>query len=135
MKMRVARFEELEVRRTAFALQERLFELSKQWPREEQYALTDQIRRASRSIGANIAEAWAKRRYEAHFVSKLTDADGELDETRHWLLTARACSYLGEDVFEELKIACDEIERKLGRMIVDAHLWVQSVRPSYRPPV
>jgi four helix bundle protein len=101
MKMRVARFEELEVHQVAFALQQLLFELSKRWPREEQYVLTGQIQRASRSIGANIAEAWAKRRYEAHFVSKLTDADGELDETRHWLFTARACSYVDEDFFEE----------------------------------
>jgi four helix bundle protein len=71
------------------------------------YSLTDQIRRSSGSIGANIAEAWAKRRYERHFVSKLTDADGEQMETQHWVLVAFRCGYLsveqGKSVTEELK--------------------------------
>lgn len=71
-----------------------VFERTKQFPKEEAYALTDQIRRSSRSIGANIAEAWAKRRYEKHFISKLTDADGEQQETQHWLETAVNCHYL-----------------------------------------
>lgn len=131
-RLRVERFEDLDVYRAALALQQKVFEMSKRWPREEQYALTDQIRRASRSIGANVAEAWAKRRYLAHFVSKLTDADGELNETRHWLVTAKACAYLREDAVEELQRGCNEVGGKLGRMIADAHVWVQPPRNSSR---
>lgn len=82
---------ELEVYQAAFGLQQAIFAISKKFPREETYSLTDQIRRASRSIGANMSKAWAKRRYPAHFLSKLTDSDGELQETHHWLETAEAC--------------------------------------------
>ncbi|MEY4569564.1 MAG: hypothetical protein RLZZ398_1003 [Verrucomicrobiota bacterium] len=74
---------ELDVYQSAFSLQQEIFAISKSFPREEIYSLTDQIRRSSRSIGANLSEAWAKRRYPAHFLSKLTDADGELQETLH----------------------------------------------------
>lgn len=80
----------------------RIFELSKTWPKEEQYALTDQIRRSSRSVCQNIAEAWSKRRYEAHFVSKLTDAEGESAETRVWLDFALQCGYLSKEEHTEL---------------------------------
>jgi four helix bundle protein len=86
--------QDLEVYREAFRLQQQIFMHSKVWPKGETYALIDQIRRASRSIGANLAEAWAKRRYPAHLLSKLTDADGELAETHHWIATAEACGYL-----------------------------------------
>ncbi len=86
---------ELDVYQSAFSLQQEIFAVSKAFPREETYSLTDQIRRSSRSIGANLSEAWAKRRYPAHFLSKLTDADGELQETLHWLSSAEACEYLG----------------------------------------
>ena len=75
MTERISSFRDLRVYQLAFELQQELFEVSKAFPPEERYALTDQIRRASRSIGANLAEAWQKRRYVAHFVSKLTDAD------------------------------------------------------------
>ena len=74
---------ELEAYREAFALQQAIFVVSKRFPREERYSLTDQIRRSSRLVGANLSEGWRKRRYVAHFVSKLSDADGELEETRH----------------------------------------------------
>ena len=83
---------ELEVYQAAFGLQQALFEASKMFPKEEMYSLTDQIRRSSRSVGSNLAEGWAKRRYPAHFLAKLTDADGELQETLHWLATAEACA-------------------------------------------
>lgn len=85
----IRHFTDLIVYRRAFALAIRVFDLSRTWPAEERYALTDQIRRSSRSIGANIAEAWAKRRYAAHWISKLSDADGEAHETEHWL----GCAY------------------------------------------
>src|SRR2546422_10406119 len=77
-------FRDLEVYQEAFRLQQEIFTMSKRLPFEERFSLTDQIRRSSRAIGANIAEAWAKRRYPAHFLSRLTDADGELQETTHW---------------------------------------------------
>ena len=85
MKIRAESYRDLKVYQTAFELQQLIFVLTKKFPREELYSLTDQIRRSSRSIGANIAESWQKRRYPAHFVSKLSDADGEHAETRHWL--------------------------------------------------
>jgi four helix bundle protein len=115
--MKIDSWRDLEVYQAAFALQQTIFELSKAWPRDERYSLTDQIRRASRSIGANIAEAWAKRRYPAHFLSKLTDSDGELQETLHWLTTAQACDYIGEDQAVELLELTARIGRQLGSMI------------------
>ena len=87
----VKSYHELAVYKAAFKFQQGLFRLSKSFPKEETYSLTDQLLRSSRSIGANVPEAWAKRRYSAHFLSKLTDADGELREVLHGLRTARSC--------------------------------------------
>ena len=83
MSERIESFRDLKVYKLAFELQQEIFELTKNFPKEETYSLTDQIRRVSRSVGANISEAWMKRRYAAHFVSKLSDADGEQAETLH----------------------------------------------------
>ena len=99
---KVSYFWELEVYKLCSQLAREIFELSKAFPKQEMYSLTDQIRRASRSVGGQIAEAWGKRKYEKHFVSKLTDADGEQLETQHWLRTARDCSYLSADVADNL---------------------------------
>jgi four helix bundle protein len=87
---------ELDVYLLAFELQQEIYGLSKHFPKEEVYSLTDQVRRSSRSMGANICEAWAKRRHEAHFISKLTDSDGEREETIHWVLSAHACQYISD---------------------------------------
>lgn len=114
---KVNSFDELEVYQAMFALQQDLFTLSQHWPKVEDYSLTDQIRRSSRSIGANIAESWAKRRYPAHFLSKLTDADGELQETLHWLKTAKACEYVSAADRERLLLQLPQIGRLLGSMI------------------
>lgn len=108
---------ELEVYQGAFSLQQEIFVISKRFPKEETYSLTDQIRRASRSIGANLSEAWAKRRYPAHFLSKLTDSDGELQETLHWLDTAEACDYLIIDELTSLREKAESVGRQLGTMI------------------
>jgi four helix bundle protein len=116
--MKVQRVDELEVYREAFGLQQEIFTVSKSWPKEEAYSLTDQVRRSSRSIGGNLSEAWAKRRYPAHFLSKLTDADGELSETRHWITTAEACSYLTRENITSLRERADTVGRKLGAMIL-----------------
>ena len=84
------------------------------------YSLTDQIRRSSRSVGAQIAEAWGKRQYEKHFVSKLTDADGEQQETQHWIEIAFDCGYLSQDQKMRLLKGYEEIGRLLGGMIAKA---------------
>src|SRR5882762_3890952 len=110
-------FRDLRVYQEMFALQQDIFVLTKKWPREEQYSLIDQIRRSSRSMGGNVAESWAKRRYPAHFVSKLTDADGELQETSHWLATAAACAYLVGEQQAMFQTRLDGIGSKLGRMM------------------
>ena len=110
-------FTELVVYQKARAFSRLVFEVSKDFPKEEDYSLTSQIRRSARSIGAQIAESWAKRRYEKHFVSKLTDADGEQMETLHWIITAEDCGYLDENLACELRERCEEIGRIIGKMI------------------
>jgi four helix bundle protein len=110
-------FRDLRVYQEMFALQQEVFVLSKRWPSEEKYSLTDQVRRSARAMGANVSESWAKRRYPAHFVSKLTDADGEVQETSHWLATALACDYLSTAEQLALQQRLDSIGAKLGKMI------------------
>ncbi len=110
-------FRELEVYKRSREISRRIFQLTKSFPREELYSLTDQIRRSSRSIGAQISEAWAKRRYEKHFVSKLTDADGEQNETQHWIDTAFDCGYLSQAEVSRLNGKLDEIGRMLNGMM------------------
>ena len=120
---RVEDYRDLKVYRAAFGLQQRVFEVSRAFPTEERYSLTDQVRRSSRSVGANVAEAWKKRRYRAHFVSKLTDADAEVAETRHWIVTANACGYLANEARADLEERTREVGRMLGAMIRDADRW------------
>jgi four helix bundle protein len=119
----VKSFRDLIVYQKARQLSREIFEISQSFPKEETFALTDQIRRSSRSIGAQIAEAWAKRRYEKHFVSKLTDADGEQQETQHWLETAVDCNYLTDTQSRELLRKCAEIGRLIGGMIAKSDLF------------
>jgi four helix bundle protein len=114
-------FRDLLVYRKAKSVSSAIFELSKTFPKEETYSLTDQIRRASRSIGAQIAEAWAKRRYERHFVSKLTDADAEQMETQHWLGEASDCHYVDPKEAEKLTEELLQIGRMLNSMMDKAH--------------
>jgi four helix bundle protein len=114
---KIRSFRDLKVYKMAFELQQEIFEITKSFPKEELYSLTDQIRRSSRSIGSNIAEAWQKRRYEAHFVSKLSDSDGEQAETQHWLDTSYDCTYISADDHKYLLEKCKEIGRMLGGMM------------------
>jgi four helix bundle protein len=116
--------EELEVYKMAFEAAMRIFELTKRFPKEETYSLTDQIRRSSRSVCSNIAEAWRKRRYEAAFVSKLNDSEAEAAETQTWLQFAVECGYLSAKVGEELRQTYDHIIGKLVNMIVNPHPWL-----------
>lgn len=116
----VKRFQDLEVYQMQRLLSRRVFQVSGRFPAEEKYSLTDQIRRSARSVGAQIAEAWAKRRYPKHFVTKLTDADGEQLETQHWLAEALDCSYLGEDEHQLLMELCERTGKMLGSMMQKA---------------
>jgi four helix bundle protein len=110
-------FKDLRVYQKAREVSGKAFQLSKTFPKEEMYSLTDQIRRASRSVGAQIAEAWGKRRYEKHFVSKLTDADAEQLETQHWVGEALDCSYLSPADAAQLNSGLEEIGRMLHSMM------------------
>lgn len=110
-------FKELEVYKLSRELSKEIFEVSKKFPIEERYSLTDQVRRSSRSIGAQIAESWGKRRYEKHFVSKITDADSEQFETQHWIEIALECKYIESKTKDLLAIKCESIGKMLQSMI------------------
>ena len=124
-------FKELVVYQKARTLAQSIFEITKSFPKEEMYSLTDQIRRSSRSIGAQIAEAWGKRRYEKHFISKLTDADAEQLETQHWIIIAQDCEYLTREQFETLNQNLSEIGRMIYSMINKANQFC-SDKSNYR---
>ena len=115
--MKIASAKDLTVYKKSYALGMRIFEVTKRFPPEERYALTGQLRRSSRSPCRSLREAWAKRRYEAHFVSKLTDADGENGETDTSLDVARDCGYITDAEHAEMTAECEEIGRMLGAMI------------------
>jgi four helix bundle protein len=122
--MQIRSAKELVVYQKGYELAMRVFRLSKDFPAEERYALTSQIRRASRSICLNLREAWAKRRYEAHFVAKLTDCDGENAETDSCLDFARDCGYLTATEHSELTSLSAEIGKLLGSMLVHPEKWL-----------
>lgn len=109
---------ELVVYQKAYDLAMRVIRISKRFPPEERFALTSQIRRSSRSVCNNLREAWAKRRYEAHFINKLTDCDGENGETDTSLDFARDCEYITVEEHGELTSICAEVGRMLGAMVL-----------------
>jgi four helix bundle protein len=115
---------DLAVYRVAYGLAMEIFELSKHFPPEERYALTTQIRSSSRSVCLNMREAWAKRRYEAHFINKPTDADGENSETGSSLDFARDCKYISTDQHRLLTSKCAEIGRMLNGMMKKSSSFV-----------
>ncbi|MBI3878526.1 MAG: four helix bundle protein [Verrucomicrobia bacterium] len=110
-------FKELAVYQKARVLTREVFKITKRFPREEAYSLTDQWRRAARSIGAQISEAWAKRRYPKSFVSKLADADGEQMETQHWTIVAYDDGYISREEAQRIGSLALEVGRMLGDMI------------------
>ena len=110
-------FKDLVVYKKAFLLSMKIFELSKTFPKEERYSLTDQIRRSSRSVCANISESYRKRKYPAHFISKLSDSDSENAETQVWLDFALSCNYISNDTFDELLSESKEIGKLLNHMM------------------
>jgi four helix bundle protein len=115
--LRIKSAKDLRVYKVAYELAMKIFEISKSFPPEERFALTGQIRRSSRSVCLNLREAWAKRRYEAHFVSKLTDCDGENSETDSSLGFARDCKYISGEQHANLVALCEEVGKMLGSMI------------------
>ena len=115
---------DLDVYQVSFDIAMQIFQKSKSFPLEERYSLTDQVRRSSRSICANLAEAWRKRRYEASFVSKLSDAEAEAAETQVWIEFAVRCGYMETKTGEELLISYENIIGKIISMINNFHPWL-----------
>ena len=123
-----ASFRDLIVYQKARQASREIFQLTSRFPKEEAFSLTDQIRRSSRSVGAQIAEAWSKRKYEKHFASKLTDADGEQQETQHRIETALDCCYLTPQETDSLLKQYAEIGRLLGGMLAKADQFCNPAR-------
>jgi four helix bundle protein len=126
--MRIDSAKDLEVYKKAYSLAMEVYIISKQFPIDERYALIDQLRRSSRSVAMNLREAWAKRRYEAHFISKLTDCDGENAETETSLDFARECGYLSAEIHADLVGRNREVGKMLGSMIRNPQPFLTSDR-------
>ena len=129
----IRHFRELDVYQEAMSLVMQITELSKSFPSEERFALTDQIRRSSRSICGNLAEGWRKRRYEAAFVSKLNDAEAEAAETQVHLEIAFRHAYIEQETLEENDDACDKIIAQIVKMIDQSDRWIIRSGPPKRP--
>lgn len=124
-------FRELEVYKLSRQLCKEIFVISKSFPKEEVYSLTDQVRRSSRSVGAQIAEAWAKRRYINHFISKLTDSDGEQQETQHWIEIAFDSEYISQKQCDYFIEKYSEIGKMLQSMINKSDLFCNQSGKNY----
>jgi four helix bundle protein len=120
---KIESFKDLIVYQKAYKLAMEIFEISKSFPKEEKYSLTDQIRRSSRSVTSCIAESWTKRRYEKSFVNKLTDSLGEENETEVWLDYSRDCKYIQKEIHETLLSEYAEVRKMLISMIKNADKW------------
>ena len=124
MGKKIQTHNDLEVYQRAFDAAMQIFELSKSFPKEETYSLTDQIRRSSRSVCSNLAEAWRKRRYEAAFISKLSDSESEAAETQVWLEFAVKCKYMTRDQAAALYRVYDSVIATIVGMITHPETWV-----------
>lgn len=116
-RVKICSATELEVYKRAYKLSMDIFLESKKWPQDERYSLIDQVRRSSRSVCANLREAWAKRRYEMHFISKITDCDAENSETDTWLDYAHNCGYLSDEQHRAFKAETIQIGMMIGAML------------------
>src|SRR5438034_10511297 len=125
--MQINSAKDLTVYKSAYKLSMDIFQVTKSFPNDEVYALTSQIRRSSRSVCLNLREAWAKRRYEAHFLSKLTDCDGENSETDSSLDFAKDCGYISAEQYHAFVAKCTEVRRMLGGMINKPEPFIISV--------
>ena len=123
-RQNIRSYRDLRVFRAAMELAIEIFHLSKSFPAEERYSLVDQIRKSSRSVCANLGEAWRKRRYQAAFVSKLSDSESEAAETQVWLEFAFRCGYIQKRTFKQLDQRYENILSQLVRMIVDPGSWL-----------
>ena len=121
------KFQDLLTYQKSFSLAMKIFEITKSFPKEEMYSLTDQIRRSSRSVPANIAEAYRKRVYPKHFHSKLTDSDAENSETQVWLEFALKCNYINENTHNELLNESNEVGKLINYMILNPQKFGVSV--------
>jgi four helix bundle protein len=130
MRRKIESHQSLLVYQKAFSAAMDLFRTSKTFPKEETYSLTDQMRRASRSVCANQAEAWRKRRYEGASISKLSDAEGESAETQVWIQFAVECRYLDAERARTLYSTYDEVQRLIVCMIVHPENWIIAYRNS-----
>jgi four helix bundle protein len=127
-ELRIASYKDLDVYKRSMDLGMEIFRLTKKFPDEERYSLTDQIRKASRSVPANISEAWRKRRYRAAFVSRLNDAETEACETQVWVEFARRCEYVTDPTAAHLDEECDHILAQLVKMIDEPEKWLIRAR-------
>lgn len=132
MRKKIQSHYDLEVYKKAFALAMQIFDYSKSFPNEEKYSLTDQIRRSSRSVCANLAEAWRKRRYEAAFISKLSDSESEAAESQVWIEFAVRCGYLDRAKAKLLFCMYDEVISTLVGMIIHPETWVIGAERRHR---
>lgn len=121
-------YKNLRVYQNSFESAMEIFEITKTFPKEEKYSLVDQIRRSSRSVCANVAEAWRKRRYKGAFIAKMSDAESEAAETQVWLEFAVKCNYMKEPVAFELQAKYDQVIGQIVKMIEEAHKWVIKVK-------
>ena len=124
MAEKVKSYKDLRVFQNAMQRAMEIFQFTKEFPAEEKYSMTDQIRRSSRSVCSNLAEAWRKRRYKAAFIAKLSDSESEACETQVWIEFARRCKYLDENVCDKLDLAYDQILGQLVRMINNPDKWL-----------
>jgi len=123
MSKRVKTHRELRVYKVSFEASMEIFEITRGFPKEETYSLTDQIRRSSRSVSSNISEAWRKRKYPKSFVYKLSDSEGEAAETQNWLDYALACKYITQEQFDDLDDKYDYIIGMLVNMSKRPEEW------------
>ncbi len=121
--MEIRKHKDLKVFQVSFEAGMKIFELSKEFPKEEKYSLTDQMRRSSRSVSSNIAEAWRKRKYPKSFISKLSDSEGEAAETQVWLDYALACGYMNQEIYKRLYDQYEHIIAMLINMSTKPEQW------------
>ncbi|GMR19465.1 MAG: four helix bundle protein [Gammaproteobacteria bacterium] len=124
MSEKISSYKQLRVYQGAMELAMEIFELTKAFPKEEKYSLVDQMRRSSRSVCANLAEAWRKRRYKAAFVAKLSDSESEACETQVWIEIAQRCGYISEETAHRLDDSSEKIMAQIIRMIQEVDKWL-----------
>jgi four helix bundle protein len=130
MGEKIRSFRELRVYQAAMNSAMEIYQITRNFPAEEKYSLVSQIRRSSRSVCSNLAEAWRRRRYPASFTAKLTDAESEACETQVWIEFARKCHYIDENLKTRLDNAYDRIVAQLVRMIEEPNKWVINHKPA-----